>query len=382
MMISDYAQQVTSFIVMDIQDKAKEMEAAGENIIHLEIGEPDFNAPSIVKEATIAALNNDDTHYTHSLGKISLREAIAAYYKSNYGVAIEKNRIIVTSGTSPAMVMTLAALLNDGDEVIIPNPYYACYPNFIKIFRGIVKDINVEEQDGFKYNIAALKAAITPKTKAIIVNSPANPTGAVYSAQELQDIASLGHTIIADEIYHGLVYEGECHSILEYTDNAVVLNGFSKLFAMTGFRMGYAIVPQEMSRTFQKLQQNFYLCAGSFPQEGAIAALTGDCAAELENMKKIYNERRLYLAQRLQEMGIAPLCTPQGAFYMLANVKEYTADSYNFALDILKNAKVALTPGIDFGSNAQGYLRISYANSLENIKEGLNRLDNYLQTLK
>ncbi len=381
-MISDYAQEVRSFIVMDIQDKAKEMEAAGENIIHLEIGEPDFNAPQKVKEATIKALNQDDTHYTHSLGKITLREAISQYYYNNYGVTIDKDRIVVTSGTSPAMVMALAALLNDGDEVIMPNPHYACYPNFVKIFRGVVKDINVEEADGFKYNMETLKKAITPKTKAIFVNSSANPTGAVYTGEELASIAALGKTVISDEIYHGLVYEGECHSMLEYTDNTIVLNGFSKLFAMTGFRLGYAIVPPSMARTFQRLQQNFYLCAGSFAQEGAIAALTEDCEAELEYMKKTYNERRLFLAQRLEEMGIAPLCTPQGAFYMLANVKKYTNDSYNFALDVLRHAKVALTPGIDFGSNAQGYLRISYANSLANIKEGLNRLERYLKTLE
>lgn len=380
-MISEQAKQVTSFIVMDIQDKAKEMEAAGENIIHLEIGEPDFNAPEKVKEAAIKALEEDDTHYTHSLGKITLRDAIVGYYKKNYNVTIDKDRIIVTSGTSPAMVMALAALLENGDEVIMPNPHYACYPNFVKIFRGVVKAINVEEADGFKYNIAALKKAITPKTKAIFVNSPANPTGSVYNAQELKAIGQLGKTVIADEIYHGLVYEGECHSMLEYTDNTIVLNGFSKLFAMTGFRLGYAIVPQEMARTFQKLQQNFYLCAGSFVQEAAIAALTQDCSAELENMKQTYNERRLFLVKRLEEMDIAPLCTPQGAFYILANVKKYTNDSYKFALDILKNAKVALTPGIDFGSNAQGYLRISYANSLENIKEGMDRLEKYLNAL-
>ncbi|MDO4541272.1 MAG: pyridoxal phosphate-dependent aminotransferase, partial [Bacillota bacterium] len=339
------------------------------------------NAPQKVKAAAIKALEQDDTHYTHSLGKISLREAIVDYYRKSYGVEIDKDRIVVTSGTSPAMVMALGVLLNDGDEVIMPNPHYACYPNFVRIFRGVVKDINVEEADGFKYNMDKLKAAINENTKAIFVNSPANPTGAVYNGRELKAIAALGRTVISDEIYHGLVYEGECHSMLEYTDNAIVLNGFSKLFAMTGFRLGYAIVPPEMARTFQKMQQNFYLCAGSFVQEAAIAALTEDCSAELAEMKATYNKRRLFLAKRLEEMGIAPLCTPQGAFYMLANVKKYTNDSHKFALEVLKNAKVALTPGIDFGSNAQGYLRISYANSLENIREGLDRLEKYLKTL-
>lgn len=381
-MISKNAETITSFIVMDIQDKAKEMEAKGEHIIHLEIGEPDFNAPKKVKEATINALTSDDTHYTHSLGKISLRNTIKEYYKKNYHVDINVDQIIVTSGTSPAMVMAFAALLNPGDEVIMSNPYYACYPNFVRMFHGVVKDIPVEEKDGFKYAMDTLKAAITPRTKAIMVNSPANPTGAVYTEEELEAIAALDTLVIADEIYHGLVYEGECHSMLEYTKNCIVLNGFSKLFAMTGFRMGYAIVPKELSRTFQKIQQNFYLCAGSFPQEGAIAALAEDNSEELNHMRETYNQRRLYLVQRLKEMGIAPLCSPQGAFYILANIKDYSNDSYAFAFDILKEAKVALTPGIDFGTNAQGYLRISYANSLENIKEGMNRLEAYLQKQK
>lgn len=381
-MISQKASGITSFIVMDIQDKAKEMEARGEHIIHLEIGEPDFDAPQKVIEATINGLNNKDTHYTHSLGKITLRNAIADHYQKTYGVTVDPEQIIVTSGTSPAMVMAFAAILDQGDEVIIPNPYYACYPNFIKMFDGVPVAIKVLDENGFKYDLETLKSHLTQKTKAIMVNSPANPTGAVYGEQELKNIAALDKLVICDEIYHGLVYEGECHTMLEYTQNCIVLNGFSKLYAMTGFRMGYAIVPKELIRTMQILQQNFFLCPGSFPQEGALAALTEDCSTELAKMKKTYNQRRKYLIRRLKEMGIAPICEPQGAFYTLANVKNYCTDSFQFAYEILEEAKVAVTPGIDFGSNAEGYLRISYANSLENIKEGLNRLEHFLKTKK
>ena len=248
-MISQKASGITSFIVMDIQDKAKEMEARGEHIIHLEIGEPDFDAPQKVIEATINGLNNKDTHYTHSLGKITLRNAIADHYKKTYGVTVDPEQIIVTSGTSPAMVMAFAAILDQGDEVIIPNPYYACYPNFIKMFDGVPVAIKVLDENGFKYDLETLKSHLTQKTKAIMVNSPANPTGAVYGEQELKNIAALDKLVICDEIYHGLVYEGECHTMLEYTQNCIVLNGFSKLYAMTGFRMGYAIVPKELIRT-------------------------------------------------------------------------------------------------------------------------------------
>lgn len=374
---SSRTEQLSPFIVMEVLEKAQAMMAQGEDIIHLEVGEPDFASPEPVKEAALRALKQDDTHYTHSLGKITLREEIARYYWRKYGVEISPDQIIVTSGTSPGMLMVFSALLEKGDEVILPDPYYACYPNFIRYVDGIPMFVPISEEDGFKYRPQEIKTNLGPRTQAILVNSPANPTGVVYSDSDFRALADLNQMIIADEIYNGLIYEGTEHSILEFTDRAFVINGFSKLYAMTGWRLGYVIAPREYVRAMQIMQQNFFICASSFAQEGGIAALR-DCDQDVQAMLGIYNERRLYLLERLKQMGIATRHDPSGAFYALANVKKYTSDSYHFAFEILEEAKVAVTPGIDFGANCEGYIRFSYANSLENIKEGLDRLEVFL----
>lgn len=368
---------ISSFIVMDILEKAQIMEAAGQEIIHLEIGEPDFPTPENVKEAAARALMDNDTHYTHSLGKIGLREEIARYYWRRYGVVISPDQIMITSGTSPAMLLIFSVLLEAGQEMIMPDPYYACYPNFIRFTDGKAVLLPVNEEDGFIYRTEEVLRHINPATRAIMVNSPANPSGVVFPPDILQAFSNTGQTIVSDEIYHGLVYEGKEHSILEFTDQAFVINGFSKLYAMTGWRLGYLIAPLAYMRTLQKLQQNLFICAASFVQEGGIIALR-DCDEEVEKRRLIYDERRKYLLTRLKSMGIATAVEPTGAFYALANVKKYTQDSYRFAYEILEKAQVAVTPGVDFGQNCEGYIRLSYANSLANIKEGLDRLERFL----
>lgn len=378
---SSRAQQLSPFIVMEVLEKAQSMAAQGEDIIHLEIGEPDFDTPEPVKEAALRAIKQNDTHYTHSLGKITLREEIARYYWKKYRVEISPEQVIVTSGTSPGMLLVFSALLERGEEIILPDPYYACYPNFIRYVDGQPVFVPVNEEDAFKYRPADIKKHISPLTRAIMVNSPSNPTGSVFSRSELESLAGLDQFIISDEIYNGLIYEGEEHSILEFTDRAFVINGFSKLYAMTGWRLGYVIAPREYIRSMQIMQQNFFICASSFAQEGGIAALR-DCDKEVQEMLGIYNQRRRYLLERLKQMGIATRHDPSGAFYALANVKEYTNDSYDMAFKILEQAKVAVTPGIDFGANCEGYIRFSYANSLSNIKEGLDRLEVYLKSCK
>lgn len=376
-MISKRVQDISSFIVMDVLEKAHEMERKGIHIIHLEVGEPDFDAPLCVRNALTKAVDEGHTHYTHSLGIVELREAICEHYLKNYGVTVDPDQVVVTSGTSPAMFTLFAVILDPGDEVIISDPHYACYPNFIKFMQGIPVTVPVFESDGFQYRPEAIRDKLTPRTKAIFINSPSNPTGNLLSADRMKAISELGHYIISDEIYHGLVYEGKEHSILEFTDRAFVLNGFSKLHAMTGLRLGYLIAPKAFIRPIQKIQQNFFISPNSMVQRAGVVALK-EADQDIARMRQIYNDRRIFMIRRLKELGFGISVEPTGAFYVFANAKHISNDSYSLAFDILEKAHVGVTPGIDFGKNGEGYIRFSYANSKENIAEGLNRIEKYL----
>ena len=377
-MASKRTEEMTSFIVMDVLERACAMESEGKNIIHLEVGEPDFDTPECVKAAACKALTDGFTHYTHSLGILELREAICEHYHDTYGVFVDPDQVVVTSGSSPAIFMTFAALLEPGDQVILSDPHYACYPNFVKFLGGAPVTVPVFEEDGFQYRPEAIEARLSERTRAIFINSPSNPTGNLLSKARMEAIAGMPPWIVSDEIYHGLVYEGKEHSILEFTDRAFVLNGFSKLFAMTGLRLGYLIAPKEFIRPIQKVQQNFFISANAMIQKAGIAALkeSGD---DVARMKRIYNERRIFMIRRLREMGLGITVEPTGAFYVFANARHIFEDSYALAFDILEKACVGVTPGIDFGQHGEGYLRFSYANSMENIAEGMNRLEAYLK---
>ncbi len=377
-MESKRTQEMTSFIVMDVLEKACELECRGAHVIHLEVGEPDFDAPACVREAAVRALHDGCTHYTHSLGILPLREAICRYYHEKYRVDVDPGRIVITSGSSPAIFMLFAALLEPGDEVIISDPHYACYPNFIRFVQGLPVRVPVLEADGFQYRPEAIEEKRSPRTRAIFINSPSNPTGNLLSAERMQAIAKMGPYVVSDEIYHGLVYEGREHSILEFTDHAFVINGFSKLFAMTGLRLGYLIAPRPFMRAIQKIHQNFFISANAAVQQAGIAALES-AWDDVAHMKAVYDERRRYMVQRLKGLGFGITVEPTGAFYVFANARHLSPDSYRLAFDILDKAHVGVTPGIDFGPHGEGYLRFSYANSLENIKEGLDRLERYLQ---
>jgi aspartate/methionine/tyrosine aminotransferase len=380
-MISKCAQEITPFIVMDVLERADEMSHEGIDIIHLEVGEPDFDIPVCVKDAICKAVHDGQTYYTHSLGMIELRESICQHYLENYGVTIHPDQVLVTSGTSPAMLILFATILEKGDQVILSDPHYACYPNFIKFVNGMPLTIPVYESDQYEFQIARVQDAITEKTKAIFINSPSNPTGTLLSESCLKDIAQLPLHVVSDEIYHGLVYEGKEHSILEYRDEDVfVFNGFSKLYAMTGLRLGYLIAPKKYIRPMQILQQNFLISANSITQIAGIVALK-NADADINKMKTIYNKRRLFMIKRLREMGFQIPVEPTGAFYVFVNARHLSDDSYKLAFEILEKAHVGVTPGIDFGKNAEGYLRFSYANSIENIAIGMDRLENYLRSI-
>ena len=377
-MIARRAEEIAPFIVMEVLERARELERQGVDVIHLEVGEPDFDVPLAVKEATRKALDRGLTHYTHSLGDLELREAICRHYEKTYGVFIKPEQVVVTSGTSPAMMLVFSSLLERGQEVVLSDPGYSCYPNFISFLGGVPVRVPVYEKDGFQPRAEAIRERIRDQTRAILINSPSNPTGNLLSEGNMKAIAGLGPYIISDEIYHGLVYEGKEHSILEFTDHAFVLNGYSKLYAMTGLRLGYLIAPERFVRPIQKMQQNFFICASSLAQRAGIAALeeTGPDVAE---MKRIYNQRRKFMVRRLREMGFGITVEPTGAFYVFANAQHFSGDSYALAFDILEKAHVGVTPGIDFGPSGEGYLRFSYANSLQKIAEGLERIERYLK---
>ncbi|MBW6535330.1 MAG: pyridoxal phosphate-dependent aminotransferase [Mariniphaga sp.] len=378
-MLSERAKHISPFIVMEVLEKAAEMERRGIDVVHLEVGEPDFDVPDCISEAVRQAYSEGRTHYTHSLGDPELRAELVKRYEKEYGVNVSPDQILVTSGSSPAILLVLGVLCDPGDEVILSDPGYACYPNFMRFLGIKAVKVPVYEEDGFQYRPEEICKRISDKTKAIMINSPMNPTGNLLSSEVMQQLAKYEIPIISDEIYHGLVYEGRAHSMLEFTKNTFVLNGFSKLFAMTGLRLGYVIAPKEFIRPLQKFQQNLFICASSVAQRAGIAALRS-ANEEVLRMKEIYDHRRKYLVKRLTDMGFDIKVVPTGAFYVFVNAKHLSSDSYKLAFDILEKAHVGVTPGIDFGENGEGFLRFSYANSVGNIEEGMNRLERYFSS--
>jgi aspartate/methionine/tyrosine aminotransferase len=388
MSISDRCCGIAPFLAMEINEKAEAMERAGQSVIRMCVGEPDFDTPECAKKAACKALDENLTHYTHSLGIRELREAICEDYEKRYGVTLDPDNMVVTQGTSPAMLVLFSTILQKGDKVITSDPCYACYDNFILFAGAEPVKVPVFEDDGFQYRVSAIRKALAENDgiKAILINSPANPTGTLLSEERLKAIAEIAEEhdlwIISDEIYHGLVYEGKEHSILEYTDRAFVFNGFSKLYAMTGWRLGYLISPPNFMRTLRNLCQNFFISANTMAQWGGLAALK-EAGADVERMKATYNKRRVYMLERLNNMGLPVKNEPTGAFYILVNMRnqaaKFNGSSLELAYDILEKAHVAVTPGIDFGQGAEGYVRFSYATSMANIEEGMNRLEQYLK---
>ncbi len=369
---------ISPFLAMEIMERAFSLEKEGRDIIHLEIGEPDFDTPDVIKDAAKEALDRGRTNYTHSLGFYQLREAVAAHYHLRYGVEISPERVIITSGTSPALLMAFSTMIAPGDEVVLTNPCYACYPNFVKYVGGVPRFINVYDRDNYELDIEKVKKIIGRKTKAILINSPGNPTGTLISRQKMGEITDLGVPVISDEIYHGLTYEGEEDTFLNYSDKVFVLNGFSKAYAMTGWRLGYLIAPEESVRPIQKLQQNLFISPNDFVQYGGIAALE-EGESHVRKMRGIFDERRKVMLREVTHSGFVVRSEPKGAFYVFADGRHFSRNSFSFAFEILEEAGVGVTPGIDFGINGEGFIRFSYANSVENIKEAFRRIRRFLE---
>ena len=373
-------QGIEPFLAVEVGDRAQALERQGVDIVHLEFGEPDFETPPVIREAAEKALKDGRTRYVETLGILPLREAIADHYAATYRVRVSPDQILVTPGTSPAMLLLFGHLLHPGDEVVLSDPYYACYPNFIRYADGVPVGVGVSEEDGFQYRPEAIGERLGPRTRAILVNSPANPTGSVLSAERMEAIAALGPTVVSDEIYHGLNYAGPDRSILEFTDRAFVLNGFSKAFAMTGWRLGYVVAPRDQIRPLQKAFGNFFISTNEFVQWAGVAALR-EAADEPRRFRAIFDERRRAMVAGLRAIGLGVRAEPTGAFYVLADARRFARDSTRFAFEILERCHVAVTPGAAFGANAEGYLRFSYAASLDQIREGLRRLGCFLASL-
>ena len=376
--ISNRAEQVKPFLAMELMERAKELEAAGRDIIYLCLGEPDFNTPPAILTATGQALAEGATSYTHSLGLLELRQEICRHYLDYYGVEIVPEQVIVSSGTSPLMLLLFSTILDQGDELILTDPGYACYPGFVKFSGGTPVLLKTDAKNGFQPRFDQVQSLITSRTRGLLINSPSNPAGSILSGEEMQALAKLPIPIISDEIYHGLTYEGDERCILEFTQEAFVLGGFSKAYAMTGWRLGYLISPLSCVRTLQTLHQNFLICANHFVQRGGIAALQ-QCADDVRAMREVYNQRRKELVSRLRDLGFGVHFEPQGAFYVLADARHIDNNSQRLALDILEKTGVAITPGIDFGQGGEGFLRFSYTRPFAEIVTALERIGVYLR---
>jgi len=366
------------FRAMQLLAQAHELEQEGKDIVHFELGEPDFRTPRHIIDAAFRAAEDGFTAYTPAEGLLELREALSDHYQQEYGITVSPDRFIVTMGSSPALWMTFASVLEPGDRVIMTDPHYACYPNDVRFVGAEPVKYPVKAEEGFLLDAGAAWEAAGKNAKAILINSPSNPTGAVMEDKHLKAVAELPiDYVISDEIYHGITYGTKAHSILEHRDDAFVLSGFSKLYAMTGWRLGWIICPAALVEPMKRVHQNLFLCASSFVQKAAIAALKGSAEA-VRQMVHTYDQRRVYLLGALRDMGFGIPAEPMGAFYILADARHLDRSSENLSNRLLHEAGIAATPGIDFGEAAEGFLRFCYATSIERISEGMNRLKSWL----
>lgn len=372
--LAERVHAVAPFLAMEVLERAIVLESQGAHVVHLELGEPDLPPPPEVIDACTRALASGETRYTDSRGLLALREAIAADHSRRAGVAVDPGRVLVTSGTSPAMLLVFSLLVSPGDEVIVPTPHYPCYPNFVRVCGGTPVFVPTRAEDAWRIDPDAVRAAITRRTRAIVLGSPANPTGAVQDRATLQALAALGVPLVSDEIYDGLVYDGEnATSALALEGDVFVLDGVSKRYAMTGFRLGWVIAPAEAARPLQILQQNLFISANRFVQHAGIAALRFG-AKTAETMREAYGVRRTKLVLGLRTLGFGVPRLPAGAFYVFADARAFGADSRRLAFDLLERAHVAVTPGIDFGTAGEGFLRFCYAASESDLELALERI--------
>lgn len=365
--------RLSPFIVMDILAEAQKYK----DVIHLEIGEPDLDPSPKVIEALERAVRDRKYFYTPSLGLTELREKVAEFYQKKYGVNVSPERVAITTGTSGAFLVAYAITLNSGDRIALADPSYPCYKNFAHLLDIEPEFIPVSKETDYEVRPEMLKGR---DIKAIHISSPSNPTGTLYSEKTLKELADYcereGVYLISDEIYHGLVYEGRERTALEFSDRAIVINGFSKYFCMPGFRIGWMVLPEDLVRSAEIVIQNVFISAPTLSQYAALEAFDYDY---LEKVRETFNRRRKVLYEGLKDVFDID-APPKGAFYIWANISRYSKDSYKFSLDLLREARVAVTPGVDFGENRTGeYVRFAYTKEESLLREGIERIRNFLK---
>ena len=371
----------------EVLARAKQLEKEGKEIVHLEIGEPDFNTPQNITDAAIEALKEGYTHYGPSAGLPELREVIARYVADTRKILVDPDEVVVTPGGKPIMFFSILALVDEGDEVIYPNPGFPIYESVIEFLGAKPVPIQLREENDFRLDIDELKKLVTPKTKLIIINSPQNPTGGILTLEDLKAIADIAISkniqVLSDEIYSRILYEGKHHSIASMPDmkeRTIILDGLSKTYAMTGWRIGYGVMNKSLAPHIARLMTNSNSCTASFTQRAAIEAIAGD-QSEVDKMVKEFKRRRDVIVKGLCDIPKLSCPSPKGAFYVFPNVKKIGWDTKKLADAILNEAGVAVLSGTAFGKFGEGYLRLSYANSVENINKALERMRKFLAKL-
>jgi len=381
--IADRMNDIQPFHVMALLGRARELEAQGKSIIHMEIGEPDFVTAQPIIDAGIAALQEGQTHYTPTMGLPALREAISDYYQSHYGVDVPARRIIVTPGASGALQLAFSVLINPGDAVVMADPGYPCNRHFVRLNEGQSIAAKVDANSHYQLNESILKENWQEKAVAALLASPSNPTGALVNENDLKAmhdfVRQQDATLVVDEIYHGLVYDEPAKTALAIADDVFVINSFSKYFGMTGWRLGWLVVPEDYVDTVDRLAQNIFLAAPTLAQHAALAAFEPETISLFDQRRDEFAKRRDYLLPALRDLGFdIPVC-PEGAFYLYANCEKFSSNSYEFVSELLEKAGVAITPGIDFGEHdANKHVRFAYTTSLENLKEGVARIKQFI----
>jgi len=382
--ISQRSEDISPFHVMDILAQAKKLEAQGKDIIHMEVGEPDFDTPQPIIDAGIEALKAGKTHYTPALGLPELREAIANWYKTQYQVDVSPRRIVVTPGASGALLLIMGALLERDKKVLLADPGYPCNRNFARFVEGKAQSIAVGETSNFQLTAQHINDHWDNDTAVALVASPSNPTGTVLSQQELRDLSVAiknknGHFVV-DEIYHGLTYDGvDASTVLSVDQDAFVINSFSKFFGMTGWRLGWLVVPEQYEPVMDRLAQNLFLAAPTMSQYAALAAFNRNTLDILDQRRQVFEQRRNSLLPALQSLGLDVTASPQGAFYIYANCKRLLNDKIPDSMALtkywLQQAGVAVTPGHDFGNHlAEQTLRFAYTTNEQRLLEAVERI--------